>query len=138
MVRKALLCAFALLSMATAQNNFNFGGGGGGGNNNNNDNNNNENNNDDNNNQDNNNNGGAVTLNANAVQDGSFSDGFDGGQGEEGQAASQTSQENFINFCDGQTLTNGLQIEEGSCNGIGRLSHCGRWSELYPRREHVS
>ena len=26
---------------------------------------------------------------------------------------------NFINFCEGKTLTNGQQVEEGSCNGIG-------------------
>lgn len=25
---------------------------------------------------------------------------------------------NFINFCSGKTLTNGLQIKTGSCNGI--------------------
>ncbi|KAF1916120.1 hypothetical protein BDU57DRAFT_434582, partial [Ampelomyces quisqualis] len=25
---------------------------------------------------------------------------------------------NFINFCQGKTLTNGLQVREGSCNGI--------------------
>ena len=27
---------------------------------------------------------------------------------------------NFINFCSGQTLTNGLQVKAGSCNGIGK------------------
>jgi hypothetical protein len=26
---------------------------------------------------------------------------------------------NFINFCSGQTLTNGLQNKAGSCNGVG-------------------
>jgi hypothetical protein len=30
---------------------------------------------------------------------------------------------NFINFCTGKTLTNGLQVKGGSCNGIGRLSN---------------
>jgi hypothetical protein len=25
---------------------------------------------------------------------------------------------NFINFCSGETLTNGLQNRDGSCNGI--------------------
>jgi hypothetical protein len=25
---------------------------------------------------------------------------------------------NFINICAGQTLTNGLQVQGGSCNGI--------------------
>jgi hypothetical protein len=29
-------------------------------------------------------------------------------------------QANFINFCQGKTLTNGLQVKEGSCNGIGK------------------
>lgn len=115
MVPKSLLCAFALLSMVAAQN-FN-----------NDDNNNDDNNNDDNNNFNNNN--GDATLNQDAIQTGSFSDGQDG-NAEEGQAASETSQENFINFCSGQTLTNGLQIEEGSCNGIGKFSHCRRWSDL--------
>jgi hypothetical protein len=28
---------------------------------------------------------------------------------------------NFINFCTGKTLTNGLQVKTGSCNGIGTL-----------------
>ncbi|WVQ80326.1 hypothetical protein IAT38_002431 [Cryptococcus sp. DSM 104549] len=35
-----------------------------------------------------------------------------------GQAASATSTNNFINFCSGQTITNGLQVKEGSCNPI--------------------
>jgi len=34
------------------------------------------------------------------------------------QAASLTSTNNFINFCEDKTLTNGLQVKEGSCNGI--------------------
>jgi transcription initiation factor TFIID subunit 15 len=29
---------------------------------------------------------------------------------------------NFINFCSGETLTNGLQQTGGSCNGVGRCS----------------
>jgi hypothetical protein len=28
---------------------------------------------------------------------------------------------NFINFCKGQTLTNGLQVKTGSCNGVGKV-----------------
>ena len=28
---------------------------------------------------------------------------------------------NFINFCTGKTLTNGLQVRQGSCNGIRKL-----------------
>merc|ERR1712225_111841 len=31
---------------------------------------------------------------------------------------SATDNANFINFCSGQTITNGLQITAGSCNGI--------------------
>ncbi|KAG9241817.1 hypothetical protein BJ878DRAFT_569838 [Calycina marina] len=36
----------------------------------------------------------------------------------DGQVDSATDSANFINFCDGQTITNGLQVEAGSCNGI--------------------
>jgi len=62
---------------------------------------------------------GSLTLLANAVQSGSFVDGSkEIGAAEVGQALSLTSQDNFINFCSGQTLTNGLQITTGSCNGI--------------------
>ncbi|KAL0637827.1 Pathogenicity cluster 5 protein d [Maublancomyces gigas] len=35
-----------------------------------------------------------------------------------GQAASATDPANFINFCKGKTITNGLQVKGGSCNGI--------------------
>jgi hypothetical protein len=35
---------------------------------------------------------------------------------EAGQVASLTSTNNFINFCAGQTITNGKQITTGSCN----------------------
>ncbi|SPO07268.1 uncharacterized protein DNG_09962 [Cephalotrichum gorgonifer] len=40
-----------------------------------------------------------------------------------GQAESATDENNFINFCDGQEITNGKQITTGSCNGIpmGRI-----------------
>lgn len=34
------------------------------------------------------------------------------------QADSLTDGANFINFCTGKTLTNGLQVKSGSCNGI--------------------
>ena len=30
---------------------------------------------------------------------------------------------NFINFCTGQTLTNGLQVAGGSCNSIRTYTH---------------
>jgi hypothetical protein len=64
--------------------------------------------------------GSDLTLDADAIQTGSFSDGLDSIGAEAGQAKSQTSQNNFINFCSGKTLTNGLQIIGGSCNGIGK------------------
>src|ERR1700728_4293436 len=64
--------------------------------------------------------GTGLTLDADAVQTGSFSNGADSIGAEAGQALSQTSQNNFINFCSGKTLTNGLQIVGGSCNGIGK------------------
>ena len=62
-----------------------------------------------------------TTLSANAIQSGSFNDGSDEiGSDEVGQALSLTSQNNFINNCAGKTLTNGLQITTGSCNGISK------------------
>jgi hypothetical protein len=64
--------------------------------------------------------GSDLTLDAAAVQTGSFSNGLNSIGSEAGQAASQTSRDNFINFCSGKTLTNGLQIVRGSCNGIGK------------------
>ncbi|KAK4210521.1 hypothetical protein QBC37DRAFT_428578 [Rhypophila decipiens] len=35
-----------------------------------------------------------------------------------GQANSATDAANFINYCSGKTLTNGRQVQSGSCNGI--------------------
>lgn len=67
----------------------------------------------------NNNAASGTTLLANAIQSGSFVDGSaEVGANEVGQAKSATSQNNFINNCAGKTLTNGLQILTGSCNGI--------------------
>jgi transcription initiation factor TFIID subunit 15 len=97
--------AAALGSVALAQNN--------GGNNNNNGGNN------------NNNNGGNggnndLALNPDLVQIGSTNPGGNNGVANDGQALSATSNNNFINFCEGKTLTNGAQIEGGSCNGVGK------------------
>jgi transcription initiation factor TFIID subunit 15 len=64
-------------------------------------------------------NGAQVVLNPAVIQSGSFLDGSNGLGAEATQAKSQTSTENFVNFCQGKTLTNGLQITQGSCNGIG-------------------
>jgi hypothetical protein len=65
-------------------------------------------------------NAASLSLDPAAVQSGSFVDGSTSIGAEAGQALSQTSQNNFINFCVGKTLTNGLQIVGGSCNGIGK------------------
>ena len=65
-----------------------------------------------------------TTLSPAAIQSGSFFDGSQEiGANEAQQAKSQTSQNNFINNCAGKTLTNGLQIVTGSCNGISKQSH---------------
>ncbi|KAK4136231.1 hypothetical protein BT67DRAFT_235294 [Trichocladium antarcticum] len=58
------------------------------------------------------------TLDPDAIQSGSFTDGSAALGAEAFQAASLTSENNFINFCAGKTLTNGFQITDGSCNGI--------------------
>ncbi|KAI8966086.1 hypothetical protein F5Y11DRAFT_211874 [Daldinia sp. FL1419] len=88
----------------------------GGNNGNQNNNNNGGNNGNNNNNNGGNNNQGSLTLNQNAVQTGSQSDGNPDQAA--GEAASKTDNANFINFCSGQELTNGLQQKQGSCNGI--------------------
>lgn len=61
----------------------------------------------------------AATLDPDVIQVGSSTDGSGSLGANADQAPSLTSENNFINFCKGQTLTNGLQITEGSCNGIG-------------------
>lgn len=73
-------------------------------------------------------------LQANAIQSGSFVDGSTSiGAAEVGQAKSLTSTNNFINNCAGKTLTNGLQILTGSCNGISKLvQYMGYWQYAYP------
>lgn len=64
-----------------------------------------------------------LTLDPTVVQTGSAQDGSKAiGAAEVGQALSTTSDNNFINFCKGKTLTNGLQIVTGSCNGIRKLT----------------
>lgn len=64
----------------------------------------------------------SLTLAQNAIASGSFNDGLTEVGNEAFEAASATSQNNFINFCSGETLTNGLQIVTGSCNGIREYS----------------
>ncbi|KAI9659259.1 MAG: hypothetical protein M1829_006599 [Trizodia sp. TS-e1964] len=60
----------------------------------------------------------ALTLLAELVQTGSESDGLDAKAVADGRTASEKSNNNFINRCLGKTLTNGLQVLTGSCNGI--------------------
>jgi len=70
-------------------------------------------------------NGDSLTLNTNAIQKGSSVDGSTSQGATPEQVKSETSENNFINFCSGQELTNGLQIVTGSCNGIGmKMYHC--------------
>ncbi|KAI0476186.1 hypothetical protein GGR56DRAFT_458962 [Xylariaceae sp. FL0804] len=57
-----------------------------------------------------------LTLNSDAVQTASASDGDP--DTDAGESASAADPANFINFCSGKTLTNGLQNTDGSCNGI--------------------
>ncbi|KAI9879229.1 MAG: hypothetical protein M1830_009160 [Pleopsidium flavum] len=59
-----------------------------------------------------------LRLLASNVQSASDSTGVQAQSAEKGQAASATDPSNFINFCSGKTLTNGLQVKSGSCNGI--------------------
>lgn len=76
--------------------------------------------------------GTGTSLSANAIQSGSFNDGSDEiGAAEVGQALSLTSQNNFINNCAGKTLTNGLQITTGSCNGISKWKHQSNCEKRY-------
>ncbi|OIW31393.1 hypothetical protein CONLIGDRAFT_653902 [Coniochaeta ligniaria NRRL 30616] len=62
--------------------------------------------------------GSATCLAANALQTGSQSTGQNNAVAADGQVNSLTDNANFINFCSGKTLTNGLQNTGGSCNGV--------------------
>ncbi|KAG0141646.1 hypothetical protein CROQUDRAFT_663542 [Cronartium quercuum f. sp. fusiforme G11] len=58
---------------------------------------------------------GQLTLNPTQINQASLMTGNEGG----GKSTpSAQSPNNFINFCEGQTLTNGLMNEQGSCNPI--------------------
>jgi hypothetical protein len=56
----------------------------------------------------------SLTLDPSVIATGFANNGQD--VPEAGQVASLTSTNNFINFCAGQTITNGKQITTGSCN----------------------
>ncbi|ODQ49623.1 hypothetical protein SAICODRAFT_194017 [Saitoella complicata NRRL Y-17804] len=86
--------AAAASSSNNNNNNNNNGGGGGGGNN------------------------SDLSLDPANVQSASDSTGQAGSGAEAGQVNSATDPANFINFCTGKTLTNGLQVKGGSCNGV--------------------
>jgi len=58
----------------------------------------------------------SLTLLSNLVQSNSDKTGFNASN--LAQTNSATSPNNFINFCQGKTLTNGEQVQTGSCNGI--------------------
>jgi len=60
--------------------------------------------------------GSSLTLLKSLVQKNSESNGLNASN--PAQVASLTSKNNFIDFCKGKTITNGLQVKEGSCNGI--------------------
>jgi len=66
-------------------------------------------------------NGDSLALQTNAIQKGSSVDGSTSAGATPEQVKSETSENNFINYCSGQDLTNGLQIVTGSCNGIGTI-----------------
>jgi len=58
-------------------------------------------------------------LDQQVIQLGSTFDGTNSLGAEDDQSPSDTDDQNFADFCAGQTLTNGLQHIDGSCNGIG-------------------
>lgn len=62
--------------------------------------------------------GGNQVLLADNVQQASTQTGQNAADSDPGQAPSETDNANFINFCSGEDLTNGLQKQGGSCNGI--------------------
>lgn len=59
-----------------------------------------------------------LSLLASNLQSASDATGVHAQGAEKAQAASATDPANFNNFCSGKTLTNGLQVKSGSCNGI--------------------
>ncbi|KAJ4303575.1 hypothetical protein N0V90_002474 [Kalmusia sp. IMI 367209] len=59
---------------------------------------------------------GANCLDPTVISTNANNDGL--ADAEAGQAASATDANNFINFCKGKTITNGLQVKGGSCNPI--------------------
>lgn len=59
----------------------------------------------------------ALTLDPANVQSNSATTGQET-NADPAQADSLTDSANFINFCTGKTITNGLQVKGGSCNGI--------------------
>lgn len=64
--------------------------------------------------------GGAQCLTADVIQSASTKTGQEPGTDgiKPGQAKSATDANNFISFCAGQKLTNGVQVTTGSCNPI--------------------
>jgi transcription initiation factor TFIID subunit 15 len=63
---------------------------------------------------------GGNCLNPNVISKNANNDGS--ANAEAGQAKSATDANNFINFCAGKTITDGLQVKGGSCNPIRECS----------------
>lgn len=60
----------------------------------------------------------ALELNPNNVNQAALQNGLNESGAQSGEAPAATDSANFINFCNGKTLTNGAQVKAGSCNGI--------------------
>jgi len=60
----------------------------------------------------------SLTLDPSTIGPNLAQNGLNGTGSEAGQVASLTSVDNFINFCSGKTITNGLQVKTGSCNPV--------------------
>ncbi|PGH32063.1 hypothetical protein GX50_05132 [[Emmonsia] crescens] len=61
---------------------------------------------------------GELSLHPGVLQKGSELDGEKEALNKDEVTPSKTSSNNFINYCDGKTLTNGTKNKSGSCNGI--------------------
>ncbi|KAF8577847.1 hypothetical protein K439DRAFT_520294 [Ramaria rubella] len=60
----------------------------------------------------------SLTLDPSLIGSNLATNGLAAASSEPGQEASATSTNNFINFCESKTITNGLQNQAGSCNPV--------------------
>ncbi len=65
----------------------------------------------------------SLTLDPSVISTGFANDGTFEQGAEAGEVPSLTSTNNYINFCKGKTLQNGLQITTGSCAVTRKYSH---------------